>query len=612
MTLIPTTTNSSQTREDWLKELAFLQSVREITFARAGATNDARELIDINCDRFAITAAFADHLDQSVEAAGETAAVGAAAVLVAMLEGGEVCLHWPEGRRFRVPAGGSPPGPMDWLLSVASALIVRDQEALNVLCASEHIPAVSERPGRVDEFWSPFCAAVCAVIRNAAISDAWMEALLDDAESLLEEGQITVGNPQAIRAQAGILIPLLRVLSSGGDWSFALTRAISAYQHYYATEGRAGDPLRLLPIAITGLAALAHDRGISSVGLPDALVRGEFPRTYVRVAFEHHPRFAERVNDPTGFLDLEGYPAANRRHVLGTRPDGELVARYDLSRSGVPHAAIEFILPQDDRARPDDLPPALDPGERLLLAGMYAGAVGPTLREAVDFVDAVLSIIPPAADAVPESAFVNPRGIRAYHEAPGRFRRDRLTAYRGALTSRLPRPSQSPQSVPSPAAPAELQLYQKTMAAAEFVEQNLAPLLDALRKDSDGRIVERLRPRPEDYAFVFEPEFVEMARRAYETVWQQRLEIETAPPQTETRVAASPAGMLLGDNDLSRPFPNGYRSIAHYLNPRRVWVAWRYVEPGRSSGIAYDGLVWCDDHWAWFPKPYRILRVAES
>jgi hypothetical protein len=22
---------------------------------------------------------------------------------------------------------------------------------------------------------------------------------------------------------------------------------------------------------------------------------------------------------------------------------------------------------------------------------------------------------------------------------------------------------------------------------------------------------------------------------------------------------------------------------------------------------AYDGLVWCDDHWAFFPKPYRVL-----
>ena len=33
----------------------------------------------------------------------------------------------------------------------------------------------------------------------------------------------------------------------------------------------------------------------------------------------------------------------------------------------------------------------------------------------------------------------------------------------------------------------------------------------------------------------------------------------------------------------------------------------------RDSGLAFDGLVWCDDHWAWFPKPYRFLaNTAET
>ena len=39
-----------------------------------------------------------------------------------------------------------------------------------------------------------------------------------------------------------------------------------------------------------------------------------------------------------------------------------------------------------------------------------------------------------------------------------------------------------------------------------------------------------------------------------------------------------------------------------------VWAAWKYVVPGATSGLAYDGLVWCEDHWSWFPRPYRVLR----
>jgi hypothetical protein len=41
--------------------------------------------------------------------------------------------------------------------------------------------------------------------------------------------------------------------------------------------------------------------------------------------------------------------------------------------------------------------------------------------------------------------------------------------------------------------------------------------------------------------------------------------------------------------------------------PERIWVAWEFVEPGRDSGLSFDGLVWCEDHWAWFPRPYLLL-----
>jgi hypothetical protein len=66
--------------------------------------------------------------------------------------------------------------------------------------------------------------------------------------------------------------------------------------------------------------------------------------------------------------------------------------------------------------------------------------------------------------------------------------------------------------------------------------------------------------------------------------------------------------MLADENDLSLQFPRGYRSIAHWLQPERIWLAWKYLAPGAQSGVAYNGLVWMDDHWAWFPKPFRVLR----
>ena len=609
MSVRPNTASLTLSREDWLDRLAFQHHLRSTMLHRAASVYDPRELVMYDCQRLAIAAVIADDLADAGAAASEIAAAGAAAVLATALSGGEVVIEWPDGTTRRIPTDAPLLAPLPWTQSVACALIARDQAAIAILCHPAHIAAAI--PGEVDAFWPFFCAAIAALIQQPdALQLEAVESWLRQAEPLLAPQKIATGDPGAIEAHAGSLLPLIRALATHGDWDAALSNAIAAYHSYYNAEGLPADPLRLLSIPVTGLAALAFDRGIPSHGLPEALVRGDFVRTHLKVSFEYTSRFAEREDDPVGFLDLEGYPPTNRRHVLGTRDDGQLVARYKLSRNGLPHATIEFVLPEDGRQR-DDMPPALDPGERVLLAEIYADRVGPAnLRDAVDLLDAVLAAIPPDADAVPESAFVNPRGVRAYRDEPGRFRRSRLSAYRGALASRFPPSSESPQSGPAPSVPAELQLYQKTMAAAEFVQQNLVPLLDALRKDSDGRSVERLRPRPADYALVFEPEFVEMARVAYETLWQQRLEVETGPAQTETRVAAAPAGMLLGDNDLSRPFPGGYRSIARCLNPRRVWVAWKYVEPGKSSGMAYDGLVWCDDHWAWFPKPYRILRAS--
>jgi hypothetical protein len=598
---------SPMSREEWLNRLALMQRVRAAMLSRPASGRDPHELIMIDCQRLAIAATAAGDMVEAGAAACEAAAAGAAALLAAVLSGGEVALEWPDAVQRRVSTGFVAPSPIQWLRSVACALIARDDQAIAVLCAPAHISHVSERPDVTEPFWPPFCAAIAALIGNSANLDG----LLHDVETILRSGEIGQSDPLMTEACIGSLIPLMRALSTGGEWQRALNDAIDANRRYYEIRERPGDPFCLLPIAVAGLAALAFDRGISSDKLPEALVHGEFPRVHIGVAFEYYSRCAERADDPAGFLDLEGFPPANRRHVTGTREDGELVARYELSRGGLPRAAIEFVLLQDGLQKPGNMPPALDPGERLLLAGMYADRIGQAnLRDAVDQVDAVLAAIPPDADAVPESAFVNPRGQQAYRDEPGRFRRNRLSAYRGALASRLPSSTETAQPNPSPSLFAEQQLYLNTMAAAEFVEQNIAPLLDALRKDFDRRIVEQLRPRIEDYALVFEPEFVDMARAAYQRIWQQSLAVETGPAQTEIRVAAAPAGLLQSENDLSRPFPGGYRGIAYCLNPRRVWVAWKYVEPGKSSGMAYDGLVWCDDHWAWFPKPYRVFREA--
>ncbi len=118
---------------------------------------------------------------------------------------------------------------------------------------------------------------------------------------------------------------------------------------------------------------------------------------------------------------------------------------------------------------------------------------------------------------------------------------------------------------------------------------------------------EVFRPDPDDYARVFVPAVAARARAAYEVIWLGPPKPEPKPGQSDVLVFAAPASLLTDDNELSRRFPGGYRGISSLLDPHQIWLSWKFVEPGSGSGMAYDGLVWLDGRFAWFPKPWRVL-----
>jgi hypothetical protein len=267
-------------------------------------------------------------------------------------------------------------------------------------------------------------------------------------------------------------------------------------------------------------------------------------------------------------------------------------------------------------------PAALDAGERVLAADLYAARAGDALArgdpkvarsfltQAVEQLDLALAAIPVGTAELPDSALGSPRSRRAVQAEPGRFRRDRLAAYRESLRTQLAEVMGDTALPYTPSVRQERQAREESLAAAEVVRQAVRPLLAALGRDRTGELVARLRPRAEDYERVFQPESVEIARRGCEELWQTGFQVQVPASQSEIHISVVPAGMFSGDNEMSRCFPEGYRRIARQLQPQRVWVAWEYFKPGETSGLAFDGLVWCDDHWSWFPKPFRLFAPA--
>jgi hypothetical protein len=144
------------------------------------------------------------------------------------------------------------------------------------------------------------------------------------------------------------------------------------------------------------------------------------------------------------------------------------------------------------------------------------------------------------------------------------------------------------------------------------IARNAEGLLGPLVKAPPQILVDKLRPRDEDYGAVFVGDAAQAAREGYAGLWTNPPKALGKATQTQIRAFAAEAESFGTDNEFSREFPGGYRAIAAQLVPDKIWIAWKLVESGRDVGMSYDGLVWLRDHWAWFPKPWRVLAPVTN
>lgn len=143
---------------------------------------------------------------------------------------------------------------------------------------------------------------------------------------------------------------------------------------------------------------------------------------------------------------------------------------------------------------------------------------------------------------------------------------------------------------------------------ARNAEQLLLPLATAPTEI----LVEKLKPRDEDYAAVFVGDAVKRARDGYAMMWSKPPKALGKASQTKIKAFAAQADAFATENEFSREFPGGYRTVAAQLQPDKIWLVWKLFEAGGDVGMSYDGLVWLRDRWAWFPKPWRILAVPTT
>lgn len=132
---------------------------------------------------------------------------------------------------------------------------------------------------------------------------------------------------------------------------------------------------------------------------------------------------------------------------------------------------------------------------------------------------------------------------------------------------------------------------------AEFVEPGA----------DHAALSQQLRPTKADYDAVFEPDLAAKAESVYGPAWEGgQLVIAPKPGQTEVKVYSATSDELKSWTGNAEEFPGGYKDVAAQLKPGVKIYGFRFVEPGESLGMAYDGLVNVNGHWRIFPKPWRV------
>ena len=79
------------------------------------------------------------------------------------------------------------------------------------------------------------------------------------------------------------------------------------------------------------------------------------------------------------------------------------------------------------------------------------------------------------------------------------------------------------------------------------------------------------------------------------------------PGQSEVLVVHTTTRALFDRQPVLGEFPGGYKDVLPYFKIDVPIVRFKFVEPGKDTGLAFDGLIFLDGQWVLMPKPWRAL-----
>lgn len=117
-----------------------------------------------------------------------------------------------------------------------------------------------------------------------------------------------------------------------------------------------------------------------------------------------------------------------------------------------------------------------------------------------------------------------------------------------------------------------------------------------------------LKPNDEDYTTYFDASFAPQAKEAYTKLWSNpKTVIAPKEGQTELLLYKATTEEIKNQTGEGVEFPGGYKDIIDKIKPGQTIYRFKFVKPGETLGMAFDGLVNVNGHWTIFPKPFNLL-----
>lgn len=121
----------------------------------------------------------------------------------------------------------------------------------------------------------------------------------------------------------------------------------------------------------------------------------------------------------------------------------------------------------------------------------------------------------------------------------------------------------------------------------------------------------QLRPSKSDYEAFFKSDLVTKAASLYDPAWEggQMVIVPGNAERTEVKIYSLKSDEVINWTKTAETnFAGGWKKIAPHIKSGVKIYEVKFVKPGETTGMRYDGVVNINGNWRIFPKPWRLVE----